>query len=222
MIEGDFEFLIDAVNLFEKFYNYKESGNYISAKLRMFFEKFVIPQKFNRGMMFRKKKIKERKPNRYDNRYLKQVKNSKKLKKTHKLKDEGHLEGKRILASKKGKKGIKGKNKAAKKAPLRTAKILFNKEFLKFYNIIDALPEPTKTHIFKMSKRSVDVDKFQKFFAPKDGLDISSYDGANGFGLTSEEFYKKLFSYRKSDPSDPNLLYFLLDFHLDKKKKMIK
>ncbi len=44
-VEGDFEFLIDAVNLFEKFFEYKESGNFISIKLRMFFKKFVIPRK---------------------------------------------------------------------------------------------------------------------------------------------------------------------------------
>lgn len=48
LIEGDFEFLIDAINLFEKFYDYKESGNFISMKLRLFFKKFLIPRKLNR------------------------------------------------------------------------------------------------------------------------------------------------------------------------------
>lgn len=48
IIEGDFEFLIDAINLFEKFYQFKESGNYISMKLRMFFKKFIIPRKLNK------------------------------------------------------------------------------------------------------------------------------------------------------------------------------
>lgn len=47
LIEGDFEFLIDAINLFEKFYEYKESGNFISMKLRMFFKKFIIPRKLD-------------------------------------------------------------------------------------------------------------------------------------------------------------------------------
>ena len=45
LFEGDFEFLIDAVNLFEKFFQFKESGNFISMKLRLFFKKFVIPRK---------------------------------------------------------------------------------------------------------------------------------------------------------------------------------
>lgn len=48
LIEGDFEFLIDAINLFEKFYDFKESGNFISMKLRMFFKKFLIPRKLNK------------------------------------------------------------------------------------------------------------------------------------------------------------------------------
>lgn len=45
LIEGDFEFMIDAINLFEKFFEFKESGNFISMKLRMFFKKFLIPRK---------------------------------------------------------------------------------------------------------------------------------------------------------------------------------
>lgn len=48
IIEGDFEFLIDAINLFEKFYEFKESGNFISMKLRMFFKKFIIPRKLDK------------------------------------------------------------------------------------------------------------------------------------------------------------------------------
>ena len=43
-IEGDFEFIIDAVNIFEKFYENRESGNFISMKLRMFFKKFMVPK----------------------------------------------------------------------------------------------------------------------------------------------------------------------------------
>lgn len=45
LFEGDFEFLVDAVNLFEKFFEFKESGSFISMKLRLFFKKFVIPRK---------------------------------------------------------------------------------------------------------------------------------------------------------------------------------
>ena len=47
VIEGDFDFINDAVNLFEKFFEYKESGNFISMKLRLFFKKFVIPTKLD-------------------------------------------------------------------------------------------------------------------------------------------------------------------------------
>ena len=48
-IEGDFEFIVDAVNLFEKFYEFKESGKFVSMKLRMFFKKFVIPRKLDKN-----------------------------------------------------------------------------------------------------------------------------------------------------------------------------
>lgn len=41
-IQGDFEFMIDAANLFEKFYDFKETGNFISTKLKKFFKRFVV------------------------------------------------------------------------------------------------------------------------------------------------------------------------------------
>ena len=47
-IEGDFEFIIDAVNLFEKFFEFKESGSFISMKLRAFFKRFVVPRNQSR------------------------------------------------------------------------------------------------------------------------------------------------------------------------------
>lgn len=71
LIEGDFEFLIDAINLFEKFYEYKESGNFISMKLRLFFKKFLIPRKLNKqdeDIFYEELKRKE---NQYNERYLK-------------------------------------------------------------------------------------------------------------------------------------------------------
>ena len=47
LIEGDYEFLIDSINLFEKFFTFKEKGNFISMNLRMFFKKFIIPRKLD-------------------------------------------------------------------------------------------------------------------------------------------------------------------------------
>jgi len=61
LVEGDFEFLIDAVNLFDKFFQYKESGNFISMKLRLFFKKFIIPRKLSKEKRARYlKQLKER------------------------------------------------------------------------------------------------------------------------------------------------------------------
>lgn len=71
LIEGDFEFLIDAINLFEKFFDYKESGNFISMKLRLFFKKFLIPRKLKKqdeDIFYEELKRKE---NQYNQRYLK-------------------------------------------------------------------------------------------------------------------------------------------------------
>lgn len=52
-IEGDFEFVIDAVNLFEKFFEFKESGSFISMKLRAFFKRFVVPRNQSRKEVYR-------------------------------------------------------------------------------------------------------------------------------------------------------------------------
>ena len=49
LVDGDYEFIIDAVNLFEKFFEFKETGNFISMKLRLFFKKFVIPRTLSRN-----------------------------------------------------------------------------------------------------------------------------------------------------------------------------
>lgn len=52
-IEGDFEFVIDAVNLFEKFFEYKESGSFISSQLRAFFKRFVVPRSQSRKQVYK-------------------------------------------------------------------------------------------------------------------------------------------------------------------------
>lgn len=74
LIEGDFEFLIDAINLFEKFYDFKESGNFISMKLRMFFKKFLIPRKLDKSDNDIFYEVPKRKKSRYNERYLKEEK----------------------------------------------------------------------------------------------------------------------------------------------------
>lgn len=54
-IQGDFEFMIDAANLFEKFYDFKETGNFISAKLKKFFKRFVVATPGHRKRSLRQK-----------------------------------------------------------------------------------------------------------------------------------------------------------------------
>lgn len=88
MIEGDFEFLIDSINLFEKFYEFKESGNFISMKLRMFFKKFLIPRKLNKDDEDIFMEELKRKETRYHQRYLKEIKGEKAVKKSETHLDE--------------------------------------------------------------------------------------------------------------------------------------
>jgi hypothetical protein len=47
MIDGDYEFLNDAVSLFEKYLDYKETGNFISGKLRAFFKGISLPRELD-------------------------------------------------------------------------------------------------------------------------------------------------------------------------------
>ena len=97
-IEGDFEFVIDAVNLFEKFFEFKESGSFISMKLRSFFKRFVVPRNQSRKQVYR---------------FLHDVEHQMKVKKAR----LAHIR-KKMLKGKKGKKAIKKKKgaKGTKKA----------------------------------------------------------------------------------------------------------
>ena len=102
-IEGDFEFVIDAVNLFEKFFEFKESGSFISMKLRAFFKRFVVPRNQSRKQVYR---------------FLHDVEHQMKVKKAR-LK---HIKKKMLLGKKKTKKGkpsVKGKAKAKAKPVAR-------------------------------------------------------------------------------------------------------
>ncbi len=38
LISGDYNFILDAVNLFNKFFEYTETGSIVSTKLRNFFQ----------------------------------------------------------------------------------------------------------------------------------------------------------------------------------------
>ena len=106
-IEGDFEFVIDAVNLFEKFFEFKESGSFISMKLRAFFKRFVVPRSQSRKEVYR---------------FLHDVEHQMRTKKAR-LK---HIKLKMKLSAKKnklkkGKKKGKSKKAAASKPPVKAA-----------------------------------------------------------------------------------------------------
>lgn len=107
-----------------------------------------------------------------------------------------------------------------KKENKKTAKLIYNKELQNFYDEITIVPPLVKTHIFHLATQPVDLDTFDKNFVLNDGIDPLIYDGATKFNIPQDVFYKMLFSYRKSDPSDANLLFFLTDFTFQKAKDM--
>ena len=96
-IEGDFEFVIDAVNLFEKFFEFKESGSFISMKLRAFFKRFVVPRNQSRKEVYR---------------FLHDVEHKMLVKKERKK----HIKRKMAMSDKKAKAAKAKKGKSSKKA----------------------------------------------------------------------------------------------------------
>ncbi len=82
------------------------------------------------------------------------------------------------------------------------------------------LPPLKKTHIFHLAKPPLDLDKVIKLFVKKSGIDPLEYEGVTKFNIPHDIFYKMLFSYRKADSPDANLLFFLTDFTTKKKVEM--
>lgn len=91
-----------------------------------------------------------------------------------------------------------------------------------FYNEISIIPPKIQTHIFHISKPPVDVDTFTKVQVKDNGLNPEDYNGSTNFSIPHKEFYLKLFSYRKADPPNANLLFFLTDFTTKKKDIMVQ
>lgn len=102
----------------------------------------------------------------------------------------------------------------------KTARLVYNKELYNFYNEISVAPPKEKKHIYKISLPPVDIDKFMKVYIKGDGIDPSAQ--GSRFSYPHDLFYKMLFSYRKPDAPDANLLFFLTDFTPKKKQLMIK
>ena len=279
LFEGDFEFLIDAVNLFDKFFDYKESGNFISMKLRLFFKKFVIPRKLTQKKKQRfLKQLREREEHKAKRRLelikkkteralkekKKKVKSNRMLLDENANKDERELsqvpptqpetekkeekqeekpetkeqttaetvkptvklnEG-RILQEKKPATPAKTDDKskkpgAKKKTPPKKAKLIYNKELFHFYEEITIIPPDKKEYIYRIRPKPSDIDLFSKVFVMHDGVNPAKYMGSTRFKVPMHIFYKMLFSYRKPDQPDPNLLFFLDDF-TDKALKEMK
>lgn len=284
LFEGDYEFLIDAVNLFEKFFEYKESGNFISMKLRLFFKKFVIPRKLNaqkkarflkelrkreaetahRKLKLINKKLDKSKQaaitedggqsapsmqNATPARIVKRVKGKRRdsgakersliqvvdsEKEVPKSKEqaadkreETHSLGKgRVLSSNdqqnnqqnqskdnnNSQGGQNGGNGHGQRKNIKKAQLIYNKELFNFYSEIKVIIPTEKQYIFKVRPQPFDIDKFVKTFDMANGINPGKFIGNMKFNLPPGVFYKQLFSYRKPDQPDPNLLFFLTDF----------
>lgn len=222
LIEGDFEFLIDAANLFEKFFDFKESGSFISMKLRMFFKKFTIPRKLDKE---KKKEFIEELKNEEeqnqgegtsDQRQLRQMESHKTVKNTLKEKVT-HLSNGRLLAEEGG---DDKKNKKEDKKP-KYARLVYNKELFHFYNEITISPPKEKEYVYHVAPKPIDIDHLTKVFVVDDGINPLDYAGTTKFKIPHDLFYKQLFTFRKPDAPDANLLFFLSDF-TEKNKKLMK
>lgn len=255
IIEGDFNFLIETVNIFEKFLQMKESGNMISMKLRNYFRRFQIPRKltlkkkneFIRKLRMTKTKhvskgflkLKQRgiqllkdemkldkkaekefkslynfempKSKKKDDRELSQI-ITKKTNKAFQTEPELKLGEGRLLANKKKKRGKPDKKK------LKYAKLVYDKELDNFYKEISIRFLKEKAFIFHVPKTPIDIENLKKIYVKNSGINPLHYNGLTNFGMKHEKFYLSLFKYRKSDRSDPNLIFFLNDF--TKKKKL--
>lgn len=108
------------------------------------------------------------------------------------------------------------------KKPVKKARLIYNQELEHFYNEITVTPPKVKTHIYHISPPPVDIDKFNKVFVNQDGINPDLYTGTGNFSMPHKEFYLKLFSYRKADPPNANLLFFLTDFTKDNKNILIE
>lgn len=66
----------------------------------------------------------------------------------------------------------------------------------------------------------MDVDKLSKVFVSQDGINPLDYEGTGNYSMSQEEFYLKLFTHRKADVPNPNLIFFMSDFEPKKKLEM--
>lgn len=104
------------------------------------------------------------------------------------------------------------------KKPKVTAKLQFDPELVKFYEEIMVTTQDKKPtdaqNVFRIQSHPIDFDLITKKFEKENGINPDKYARLK-FDLPKELFYKELFTYRDSDVTDPNLLYFLVDFTAD-------
>lgn len=226
LIEGDFEFLIDGVNLFEKFFELKESGNLVSMKLRKFFQKFVIPRKMKQEQQsLFISKVKNDIDNIAKQSRILSNESQDQTKPTEAQPITQELQQGRLLAetpqaatnstqndtlSGNGTNGANGTNSSMPPYK-RTAKLVYNRDLFQFYDEISIQEPTTGSLIFRINQRPVDIDRLPKVFAL--GVGINPMDYSTKFSLSQDVFYRLLFSYRKPDVPDATLMYFLIDFN---------
>lgn len=278
LFEGDFEFLMDAVNLFEKFFELKENGNFISMRLRLFFKKFVIPRKLsahkkarfltelrkreaetahrrlrqinrklaknkeaaitgepidvNSQMVRPQRKSKNVKMNRNfggpaERNLIEVVPASIEVSKTKANVTIPKLEKGRVLQSanqqnnqqqnnnqQNNQQGNQqnGQGNFRNNKKIKRAQLIYNKELFNFYSEIKVIVPTEKKYVFRVRPRPIDIEHLKKTFIMNEGINPGKFLGNMKFDLPPGIFYKMLFSYRKPDQADPNLMFFLTDF----------
>lgn len=205
LVEGDFEFLIEAVNIFQRFFELKESGSLVSMKLRKFFKKFVIPRKLKDTQQ---------------SLFLEQIKadvHGSSPSPARKLAPKPRAHSGRLLSSAPQNDTANASNSTSTNqtnstSPTvkNTARLVYNRDLFQMYDSI-TIPEPDDgPYVYRVNDEPIDLDHFPKVLSREEGL--NPFNQLTKFSIAQDVLYKLLFTYRKPDKTDPKMMYFLVDF----------
>lgn len=196
-VQGDADFLSDAANLFEKFHDFRESGNFISSKLRTFFRRFALPPTSTK----KRKLVKSSGRSLVSlwARNLGQIEEpAAVVKTTHRQESEGPMPDRRLLA--------------ADPAPTATkARVAVDPTLANFYSQIALPPKHTGDRVYPVQGEPIDFERPLKTWSLGNGINPSKYE-QSGFSLSPQRFYRMLYNFRHREPADVSLQFFLSDF----------
>lgn len=197
LVQGDFDFLDDAANLFEKFHAFRESGNFLSPKLRAFFARFgPAPAKA----------VKARQTSQRNG--LPDVSGAVPAPQLLRL---WAAHPPRLLADVPSS-GAQAPHAApGHSAGPAKAKVVVDPMLASFYAQIPLPAGPSTARVFPVQADPIDFDRPLKTWSLGNGVNPARYD-LSGFATPASRFYRLLFNHRTREPDDVALQFFLSDF----------